>query len=146
MPHRIEVQPRTDSRGTHIAMVQHLYDPVQPFSASRQPRSDGAPEIMKPHIWNPRRQSYAVPGPFHILQMAGTILTMKHLRSSFHPRQAPKPGDERVGLGQDMRPTGLGVWDPPLGLGQTHLVPSHGQHFGASRAGQERGQQDRADK
>jgi hypothetical protein len=37
------------------------------------------------------------------------------------------------------------MWDPPLGPGQAHIVPLHGQHLCASRTGQERGQQDRAD-
>ena len=32
------------------------------------------------------------------------------------------------------------LWDSPFGPGKTHIVPPHGQYFGASRAGQERGQ------
>ena len=50
-----------------------------------------------------------------------------------------------MGHGQEMRASRLRVWDSPLGPGQTHILPSHGQHLGASRAGQERGQHNRTD-
>jgi hypothetical protein len=100
---------------------------------------------MKPHIVNPRLHSNTVPGPFHIVEMANPVLSYKHIGVPLHPGKIAKRRDQRVGHGQEMRAPGLGLWDPPLGPGQTHIVPPHGQQLCASRAGQERGQQDCAD-
>ena len=74
------------------------------------------------------------------------IMSRKYIWNAFHPGQAPEQGDERVGHGQEMGATGLGVRDPPFRSGETHIVPPHGQHLGAARAGPERGQQDRTDR
>ncbi len=40
----------------------------------------------------------------------------------------------------------LGLRYPPFRSGETHILPSHGQHLGASRAGQECSQQNRTDR
>jgi hypothetical protein len=55
LSYRSEVQSCIDGRGAHITVIQHLSDQVQAFSAPRQSRPDRPPEIMIPHIWNPRR-------------------------------------------------------------------------------------------
>ena len=97
------------------------------------------------HILNPCRHPNTVPGPFHIVEMALPVLSHKHIGIPFHPGEVAERGDQGVGHGQEMRAPRLRVWDSPLGPGQTHILPSHGQHLGASRAGQERGQHDRTD-
>src|SRR5262245_30269640 len=101
---------------------------------------------MKPHIWNSRPHPNAGPRPFHIMEMPPSVLAHKHIGIPVYPGNTPEHVHERVRHGQEMRAPRLGLRDPPFCSRKTYIIPPHGQHLGASGAGQERSQQDSADR